>query len=207
MRVVFLDRDGVINRFPGHGSYVTRVKDFRFVPGSLVAIRRLTEQGYTLVVVSNQAGVGKGVLSRSKLEQITRHMMREIARSGGRIRRVMYCTHRPDAGCDCRKPGIGSLVRAMKILKRPVTDLAESCFIGDSRSDIEAGRHAGCRTIFVLSGNETRRQLKTWRVRPDQVADDLLSAIDFIETPSPRPARRRRIAAGHSRQRRQPGKR
>ena len=181
MKVVFLDRDGVINKFPGDGNYVTRVKDFHFVPGALGAIRRLTRDGYTLFVVSNQAGVDKGVYSRAKLAQITRHMMRHVKKAKGSIRKVFYCTHRSDAGCDCRKPRIGSFLAAMRLMKLPEKELSKAFFVGDTKSDIEAGLRAGCRTIFVLSGREGRRQLKKWPVHPDFITRNLLEAVKIIE--------------------------
>ena len=180
-KVVFLDRDGVINKFPGDGNYVTRVKDFHFVPGALAAIRRLTRKGFTLFVISNQAGVEKGVYSRAKLAQITRHMMRRVKQAKGSIRKIFYCTHRSDAGCDCRKPRIGSLVAAMQLIKRPVKELSQAFLVGDTKSDIETGFRAGCRTIFVLSGREDRRRLKKWAVHPDFVTRNLLEAVKIIE--------------------------
>ena len=106
MKVVFLDRDGVINEFPGNGNYVTRLKDFRFIPGSLEALRLLTQEGYAIFVISNQAGVSKGVYTQNKLNHITRNMLRDVRRAGARIEKVFYCTHRSDAGCDCRKPAL-----------------------------------------------------------------------------------------------------
>ena len=99
-KVIFLDRDGVINEFPGHGNYVTKVKDFHFVPGSLEAIRKLTEEGYAMFVISNQAGVGKGVYSQNKLDRITRYMLKKVNKKDGKIQKVFYCTHRSDRGCD-----------------------------------------------------------------------------------------------------------
>src|ERR1044071_5930844 len=109
MKVVFLDRDGVINEFPGNGNYVTKIKDFHFIPGSLEAIRSLTDSGFKIFIISNQAGVGKGVYSFDKLQRINAHMMKFVQKSGGQIRKSFYCTRRSDAGCDCRKPGIGLL--------------------------------------------------------------------------------------------------
>ena len=75
MKVVFLDRDGVINEFPGNGLYVTKVKDFHFIPGSMEALKVLTDAGYDIFVISNQAGVGKGVYSRRKLDLITARLL------------------------------------------------------------------------------------------------------------------------------------
>lgn len=180
MKIVFLDRDGVINRFPGYGGYVTRVKDFHFLPGALAAIKTLTEMGYTLFVISNQAGVSRGVYSEYKLNQITNHMLKEIRRAGGKIKSVLYCIHASNVGCDCRKPNIGSIKKAMQLVNKTLRHTKKSFFIGDAESDIEAGRTAGCKTIFVLSGKDKRRDLASWKIRPDHVSENLLRAVKII---------------------------
>jgi D-glycero-D-manno-heptose 1,7-bisphosphate phosphatase len=180
MNIVFLDRDGVINKFPGHGNYVTKVKDFHFIPGALEAIRDLTQSGYHLFVVSNQAGVGKGVYSRFKLDQITHYMMKHVRREKGKIKRVMYCTHRSDHGCDCRKPEIGNIVKGFKVLNKSSRHANKAFFVGDTESDIQAGHNAGCKTIFVLSGHSDRRAMRKWNVRPDYIAKDLREASRII---------------------------
>jgi len=180
MKVIFLDRDGVINCFPGNGNYVTKVKNFHFLPRSLNALRILTEAGFTLFVISNQAGVGKGVYSQDKLSRITRKMMRDVEKAGGKIKKVYYCTHRPDAGCSCRKPGIGSIARAMRSLNRSVRSAKNAYFIGDTKADIETGFNAGCKTIFVLSGRENRKYMRTWIIKPDHIAKDLFEAAKII---------------------------
>ena len=180
LKIVFLDRDGVINRFPGDGKYVTRVKDFHFLPGALRAIRILSEHGYRLFVVSNQAGVGKGVYTSSKLNQINRHMLRKIKSNKGKISKVFYCTHPSNAGCECRKPEIGSIRSALRLLKKNMRHARNAYFIGDTRSDIEAGYRGGCKTIFVLSGRETRRHIARWQIKPDYIVKDILEAAKVI---------------------------
>ncbi len=179
-KVIFLDRDGVINEFPGHGNYVTKVKDFRFVPGALDAIRKLTEQGFTLFVISNQAGVGKGIYSQDKLNRINRFMLKGVTRSKGKIKKVFYCTHRSDVGCGCRKPEIGSIKKALQSLNRNLTHAKGAFFIGDTDLDMMAGHNAGCQTIFVLSGKENRRSINRWKVKPDFIARDLREASEII---------------------------
>jgi D-glycero-D-manno-heptose 1,7-bisphosphate phosphatase len=182
LKIVFLDRDGVINVFPGNGNYVTRVKDFRFLPGSREAIRDLTVKGYTLFVVSNQAGVGKGIFTKNKLDRITRKMVGDIEKAGGKIRKVYYSTSRSDANCPDRKPNIGSVLKALKLLRADRRVLKNAFFVGDTQIDIMAGIKAGCRTIFVLSGREDRAYLrKRWTVRPDHIADNLLEASKLID--------------------------
>ncbi len=180
MKVVFLDRDGVINKFPGNGNYVTKVKDFHFIPGALDALRILTESGYTIFVVSNQAGVGKGVYSRDKLNRINRNMITEVKKAGGKIKKVFYCTHKADAGCDCRKPDIGSVRKALESLNKSIRSAKKAFFVGDTETDIAAGHNAGCKTIFVLSGREDRRYMRKWKVRPDHIVKNLFEATEII---------------------------
>ena len=180
MKVVFLDRDGVINEFPGNGNYVTKVQDFRFIPRSLEALRMLTQSGYTIFVVSNQAGVGKGIYSRDKLKSITRFMHKEVHKMGGKIKRVFYCTHTPQAGCGCRKPDIGSIRKALGSLKKSIRSAGKAFFVGDTGVDIETGYNAGCKTIFVLSGREDREYMRKWSVRPDYIVKDLYEAAKII---------------------------
>jgi len=180
MKVVFLDRDGVINEFPGHGKYVTKVKDFRFLPRVLTALRMLSETGHTVFVVSNQAGVGRGVFSQDKLDRITARLISGVEKSGGKIRKVFYCTHRPDAGCSCRKPGIGSVDKAFQTLNRTMRSARHAFFVGDTKADVETGYNAGCKTIFVLSGRENRRYMRQWIIKPDFIAKDLMEAAKII---------------------------
>jgi len=180
MKVVFLDRDGVINKFPGNGLYVTRVKDFHFIPRAIDALKRLADAGYHLFVVSNQAGVGKGVYSKKKLDQITAHMLRHVEAGGGKIDEVLYCTCKSSDACNCRKPRIGNIIKALDMIDRTIDDAKHAYFIGDTEGDIKAGKNAGCKTIFVLSGREDCEYMKRWDVRPDSIAEDLYDAVDII---------------------------
>ena len=180
MNVVFLDRDGVINEFPGNGNYVTKIKEFHFIPGSLDAIREFTEMDYTIFIISNQAGVGKGLFSKDKLKSINSHMLKYVAKAGGRIKRSFYCTHKSTDGCDCRKPQIGSLKRAFSLLNGSIRSAKQSFFVGDTGVDIKTGHNAGCRTIFVLSGREDRRYMRKWEIKPDFIVKNLKEAVEVI---------------------------
>ena len=195
MKVVFLDRDGVINEFPGNGKYVTKVKEFRFIPGSLDALRILTKEGYSIFVVSNQAGVAKGVYTKKKLEHITRNMLKDVNTTGGRIKEVFYCTHFSHAGCECRKPEIGAIRKAMELSNKTMKTAQKTFFVGDTESDILTGHNAGCTTIFVLSGREDRRHMRGWKIKPDYVARDLLEATDIINERNLLRSRRRKRRA------------
>jgi len=179
-RIVFLDRDGVINEFPGNGNYVTKIKDFHFISGSLEALRILTQTRWTIFIVSNQAGVGKGIYSRQKLKQITNYMLKHVKKHGAKIKRIFYCTHKTHDGCWCRKPGIGSVIKALQLLNQTMRGVEDAYFVGDTKVDIQAGHNAGCKTIFVLSGRDTRRDIRKWDRKPDYVAKNLLEATKII---------------------------
>lgn len=144
-RAVFLDRDGVINRRIV-GGYVTRWSEFGFVPGAIEGIVRLSAHQGPIIVVSNQAGVGKGLVAVSELADITRRFVGTIEQRGGRIDGVYYCPHTPADECDCRKPRPGLLLEAQRDWH---VDMALSVLLGDSDSDSAAARAAGCRFILV----------------------------------------------------------
>lgn len=143
---IILDRDGVINvKAPG-GEYVTSWRDFRWVPGSREAIAALSRAGYTVIVVTNQAGIARGMMSESDLESIHDNMRRTVAHHGGSIDAVYVCPHGWDEGCRCRKPKPGMLFQAQRDFN---LDLSRTYFIGDDERDIEAGAAAGTPTLKV----------------------------------------------------------
>ena len=177
MKVIFLDRDGVINKYPGDKKYVTGPKAFRLLKRALLGIKLLHRSGYRICVVSNQAGVGKGLYAKKTLNDMTRTMTDAVKKSGGKITRVLYCTHLPDAHCSCRKPGVGMLRRAAKGVK---IDFEDSYFIGDSMIDVKTGKNFGLKTILVFSGREKAKNASRWESQPDFVAKDLLEAAKNI---------------------------
>ena len=181
--VVFLDRDGVINRSPGTG-YVTQWEAFEFLPGSLEAIRDLTQAGHPLVVVSNQSGVGQGFCTRESLDTITRRMHDAIRDAGGALTGVFYCLHRPDEGCACRKPARGLVDQACR---EHSMDPARSYLVGDDAKDMLLGHAVGCRTILVLSGRTRAEEVPQWPIIPAQVCRDLREAAAWILAQHPAP--------------------
>ncbi len=143
-RAVFLDRDGVLNERLPADSYVSSAAAFRWLPGAADAVAEFASAGYLPVVVSNQRGVARGIVSRRALNEIEQSMQRELSERQTAIAAFYYCTHDLGAGCRCRKPAPGLLLRAAAELG---LRLEASLMIGDTESDIEAGRAAGCRTI------------------------------------------------------------
>jgi histidinol-phosphate phosphatase family protein len=179
-KVIFLDRDGVINKDPesiNKYSYVTRWSEFKFLPGAKRAIKKLTDAGYVIYIISNQAGIAKGYFTLKALAGITRNMLREIKSAGGRIAGVFYCPHRNEDNCSCRKPKVGLFEKA---LKKGDIDFRDSFFIGDKIIDVQAGRAIGCRTVLVLCGKESAGNKKNWKLKPDHVGRDLADAVDWI---------------------------
>jgi len=177
MKIIFLDRDGVINKYPGDHKYVTSLEGFKLLPGSLKAVKALSRAGYAIFVISNQAGVTKGLYSKQTLKTITDFMLKKVKSAGGVIRKVYYCLHTQEANCSCRKPKDGLLRRAAKGRR---VDLKNSYFIGDSLLDIKAGKAFGCKTILVLSGREKLKNSKFWDTNPDFVAKSLSTAAQNI---------------------------
>jgi len=141
---VLIDRDGVINR--DSDEYIKSVAEWQPLPGSLEAIARLGAAGFRIGVVTNQSGVGRGLLSEATLGAIHAAMQAAAAAAGGEIGAVFYCPHRPDEGCDCRKPAPGLLLQAAAHFGRGPGGVP---FIGDKASDVEAARAAGARPILV----------------------------------------------------------
>lgn len=176
--VVFLDRDGVVNR--DSLLYVTRWSEFEFLPRSLEAIRDLTEAGFTMIVITNQSAVARRLISLSELENIHRRMRQAVAAAGGRITDVFFCPHHPDDGCSCRKPKPGLISRAAA--KYPL-DLSAAVMVGDNAKDIECARNAGCgRAVLVRTGKgrQAETELAAADIKPDFVADDLYDAAQWI---------------------------
>lgn len=145
-KVIFLDRDGVINKKMPARDYVKKWGEFKFLPGVLRAISKLTQSGYEIYVISNQAGIGRGLMSEGALFEIHKNMEKEIEKHGGKIRGIYYCQHGWNDECLCRKPKPGMLFRAA--IEHQI-DLPKAVFVGDDERDIQAGIAAGCLTFLV----------------------------------------------------------
>jgi D-glycero-D-manno-heptose 1,7-bisphosphate phosphatase len=138
---ILIDRDGVLNKKAPRAQYITRPEDFRFLPGALEALKRLTDAGYRIIVVSNQAGINRGAMTEDDLAAVHRKMMAEIEAAGGTIDAIYHCPHDWDEGCDCRKPKPGMLNQAQREWH---LDLTRTLFVGDDERDGEAAEAAGC---------------------------------------------------------------
>lgn len=146
MKWLILDRDGVINY--DSNAYIKSPEEWRDIPGSLEAIARLTRAGYRIGIASNQSGIARGYYSESMLAAIHQKMMLGVEAIGGRIDKIVYCPHLPDAGCDCRKPKPGMLYEIAQFFGQSVVGVP---FIGDRKTDVLAARACGAQPILVNS--------------------------------------------------------
>lgn len=175
-KVIFVDRDGVIN--VDLMGYVEKPEDFRFEEGAIAALKKLYEAGYKIIVISNQAGVGDGVFTSEACWIVHRHMLAELAKEGIDVFSAHYCLHGKTAGCACRKPEIGLFKDAEKRIE---FDKSKTFFIGDKSTDIEAGKKYGIKTAFVRTGHGREDEKKlTKEMNPDLRADNLLAAVNLI---------------------------
>jgi histidinol-phosphate phosphatase family protein len=143
---VLFDRDGVLNRRPPRAEYVRRWEEFHWLPGTLEGLRLLHEAGYRVIVVTNQAGVGRGLMTEDSLAEVHSRMVADAEAAGGSIEAVYYCPHGWDDGCDCRKPAPGLLYQAQRDFS---LDLTRTVMFGDEDRDAEAAAAAGCQPIMV----------------------------------------------------------
>ena len=177
-KVVFLDRDGTINR--DSVDFIKSRSEFDFLPGSVDAIRELTASGFTNIVITNQSALARQYVSLAELTAIHDMMCRSVAASGGKITDIFFCPHLPGDGCDCRKPAPGLIHQAcFKYNLEP----ADAVMVGDSARDIACGLNAGCsKTILVKTGKDpdVEGELRLKQIKMDFVAADLLEAAEWI---------------------------
>lgn len=172
-KAVFLDRDGVINKYVG---FLRNIDDFELLDGVSKAIRKINESGYLAIVVTNQPVIARGEVSFAELTEIHNKMETLLGEDGAYLDAIYFCPHHPDKGfdgeipelkfdCDCRKPKPGMLIKAAKEFN---IDLTKSWMVGDSDSDIMAGKNAGCSTVLIGKSAE------------NMCASNLLEAVDYI---------------------------
>ncbi len=171
---VFLDRDGTVNVDYG---FVAKPEDVKLLPGVVEAIRELNQAGIPVFIISNQSGVGRGYYTADDVKAVNEEIRQQLAEQGAKVQDFYYCPHAPEEGCDCRKPKLGMLTKAVRDWG---TDLSCSYVVGDKPSDAEMGRNAGGKGIIVLTGQSQRKEVASWAVQPDFVARDLLVAVEWI---------------------------
>ena len=177
MKLIVLDRDGVINH--DSDEYIKSTDEWVPIDGSLEAIARLNHGGYTVVVASNQSGLARGYFDIETLTAMHRKMADLLEKLGGRVDAIFYCPHGPKDNCDCRKPKPGML---LEIGQRFNVSLEEVIFIGDSVTDIKAAANANARSVLVRTGKGEKAEkiLKAENKTDIPVYDDLAAAVTAI---------------------------
>jgi D-glycero-D-manno-heptose 1,7-bisphosphate phosphatase len=176
MKLVILDRDGVINQDSDH--YIKSPSEWIPINGSLNAIARLSHAGFRVFVATNQSGIARGLFDIETLHCIHQKMLREVQHQGGNIDAILFCPHGPEERCDCRKPKPGLY---LEVARRSGHSLKGIPVIGDSLRDLQAAKAVGARPILVRSGKGER----TLAQHADQLADipifdDLASAVESL---------------------------
>ena len=147
-KVIFLDRDGVINK---EKDYLFKIEDFEFIDGVFSALKYLQNLGYKLIVVTNQSGINRGFYTQDDFNKLTIWMLKEFEKNNIKIDSVFFCPHTPKENCNCRKPNIGMFKQAGKLFE---IDFKNSWLIGDKNSDIQMALNGGIsNTIQVKSGH------------------------------------------------------
>ena len=188
---IFLDRDGVINPYVYNAEFGTvdspnSPDEFTLAPGAGKAVAEFNRLGFRVVVVSNQPGIAKGKFTPAILEQVNAKMRAGIAACGGKLDAVYYCLHHPEAAlpaykalCECRKPRPGMLLEAAREWD---IDLRNSYMIGDGVTDIQAGRAAGTRTVFIgQSKPYVFQEFEKQGIQPDFMVPTLTDAVEVIK--------------------------
>lgn len=182
-KAFFLDRDWTINEDRG---YISNINDVYIYPRSIEALKIIKSKGYLIIIVTNQAGIAMGLMTKKKVEEVNSHIIRDISKEGINIDALYYCPYHPTKGknkykkeSNFRKPEPGMLIKASRDFK---IDLNSSYMIGDKISDIEAGKKAGCKTVLVKTGfgEKSLEHLKFSELNPEYVCDDLYDAIEKI---------------------------
>jgi D-glycero-D-manno-heptose 1,7-bisphosphate phosphatase len=175
MKLVLLDRDGVINF--DSDQYIKSPAEWKPIPGSIEAIPRLNQNGYRVVVATNQSGIGRGLFDMATLNAINDKMTELVFMQGGRIDALFFCPHTADENCNCRKPKTGMYE---EIARRFGTDLTGVPCIGDALRDLEAGAKMGCQPILVLTGKGKLTQREGNLPKKTLVFADLAEAAKYL---------------------------
>ena len=175
MKLIILDRDGVINYDSDH--FIKSPEEWKPIPGSVEAIARLSQADYRVVVATNQSGIGRGLFDMHTLNAIHDKMHKAVAVAGGRIDAIFYCPHTADSDCHCRKPKAGMLE---DIASRYNINLRGVPLVGDSLRDLESGAQVFAQTILVLTGKGTKTQAAGGLPEGTLIYPDLAAAVTAL---------------------------
>lgn len=174
-KAIFLDRDGTLNEDSG---YVHKIEDFKLLPGVIEGLNLLKEK-YLFFIITNQSGIGRGYYTEQDFWKFNFKLLEQLEKNGIKIEKTYFCPHTKEMNCDCRKPKTKFLE---EITVEYEIDLNQSWMIGDHPSDVEFGKNAGCKTIFLLTGHGSKHkhELKEKQIVPDITAQNFLEGTKKI---------------------------
>ncbi|TNC97997.1 MAG: D-glycero-D-manno-heptose 1,7-bisphosphate phosphatase [Gallionellaceae bacterium] len=175
MKLIILDRDGVINF--DSDQFIKSPEEWKPIPGSLEAIARLNQAGYRVAVATNQSGIGRGLFDMPTLNAIHDKMHKSLAQVGGRVDAIFFCPHTNDANCECRKPKSGMIE---EIATRFGVSLKGVPAVGDSLRDLEAAGRLGAQPYLVLTGKGIKTQAKGGLPEGTLIFPDLASVVSTL---------------------------
>jgi histidinol-phosphate phosphatase family protein len=182
-RAVFLDRDGVINEMVYNSEFGTvdsplNPNEFKLLPRVAEAIAKLNRLNFKVIVISNQPAIAKGKTTQANLNAVNQKMVDLLGEKAAWIDRAYYCYHRKEDMCKCRKPNIGLVLEAQKDFD---VDLSKSYVVGDSLTDIQTGKRAGCKSIMLGTLKcDLCKYMDATGVKPDLIVPDLYEAVEQI---------------------------
>ena len=169
-RAIFLDRDGTIN--DNKEGYAHKTEEFEFLPGVIEGLKKLSRTDYFLIIITNQSGIGRGMYRHDDFQKLSKWLLSKLKKDGIKISKIYHCPHQPNDNCDCRKPGIGLFLRAVQDFG---ISLNKSWLVGDSDSDVIAGREANIKTIKIGKKMDNALELE-----PNYYAKNFKETVDII---------------------------
>lgn len=175
VKAIFLDRDGTIN---ADTMYPHKKEDFEMLPGVTEGLKRLKKE-FIFIVITNQSGIGRGIYTEKEMHNFNKILVDELESDGIEIKRIYHCPHTPDDLCECRKPSDKYINDAKKEFG---IDIKRSWAVGDHPHDVEMGKKAGCRAVYLLTGHGKKHfdDLKKNGIKPDFIAKDFTEAAEYI---------------------------
>ncbi len=170
-KAVFLDLDGTLVESYG---WEHKIENFKLLPKVIEGLKILSDK-FIFIIVSNQSGIARGFCTKENIENFNNKLLNELNKNNIHISKTYFCPHHPDDNCECRKPKLGMINKAVKEFN---LDLKNSYFIGDKTSDIKCGENAGCKTILVKTGSAGKDRL--YEVKPNFIAENLFEAAKII---------------------------
>ena len=175
-KAILLDRDGTLTN--DEHNYTYKIEDFKLLPGIIEGLKLLSKN-FIFVVITNQSGIGRGVYTEEDMHKFNVKLISELKKENIEIKKIYFCPHVPEDNCDCRKPATKNIEQAKKDFD---IDMESSWMIGDHPSDIELGKRAGTRAVYLKTGHGEKHfeELEKNYIKPDFVAENFIQASDFI---------------------------